>query len=83
MTFKTVSGEGLGNEPSSIEIDGLTFTRYGPPLAMARLTKAGSHSTPGIGIVVGTGAKPCSNTGGTYEPPCEAASGMPASRADR
>ncbi|HMN37854.1 MAG TPA: amidophosphoribosyltransferase [Hyphomicrobium sp.] len=29
MTVKTVSGEGLGGEPPSIEIDGLTFTRYG------------------------------------------------------
>ena len=29
MTFKTVSGEGLGKEPPSLEIDGLTFTRYG------------------------------------------------------
>ena len=51
--------------------------------AIQCFSRRGSHSVPGIGICVGTGASPCSSTGGTRLPPWLDASGMPASRLDR
>ncbi len=52
-------------------------------LAISRLSGAGSHSVPGIDICEGTGIRPSSATGGTNEPPCDATSGIPATRDDR
>ena len=57
--------------------------RGAPWLAIQRSMKLGSQSSPGTGDCVGAGARPRSKTIGMYEPPCEVASGTPATRDER
>jgi hypothetical protein len=69
----SAASEGTGSTPSSAATTLRNFTgsvmRSTAELAILRLSTRGSHSVPGIGIVTGAGASPCSNTGGTYDPP--------------